>query len=87
MLEVSVPNHHLNMGKQEKTTAVVAMPAVGKNVLFQHLLRNAFKMFQIVNGSIQKILVTSKHFKLEVILMSFYTFRTQASLAIRMLES
>ena len=58
MLEVSVPNHHLNIEKQEKTTAVVAMPAVGKNVPIQNLLRNAFKMFLIVNGFIQKILVT-----------------------------
>ena len=59
--------------------------AVGTPV--EPLLMIVFKMFQIVNGSIQKILVTSKHFKLEVILMSFYTFRTQASLAIWMLES
>ena len=85
MLEVSVLHHHINMDMD--TTVVVPMVAVGINVPYQHLLRIAFKMFQIVTGFIQKILVTSKHFKLEVILMSFYTFRTQASLAIRMLES
>ena len=50
-------------------TVVVAMLAVGIDVPIQHLLRNAFKMFLIVNGFIQKILVTSKHFKLKVILM------------------
>ena len=87
MLEVSVLHHHMNIDVPELTTVVVPIVAVGMNAPYQHLLRNAFKIFQIVTGFIQKILVTSKHFKLEVILMSFYTFRTQASLGIRMLES
>ena len=72
MLEVSVHHHHINMYMLELKTVVVPMVAVGLNVPYQHLLRNAFKMFQIVNGFIQKILVTSKHFKLEVSLMQFY---------------
>ena len=62
MLEVSVPHHHINMETPELTTAVVLVVAVGINVLYQHLLRYAFKIFQLVNGFIQKIWVTSKHF-------------------------
>ena len=40
----------------------MAVVAVGIDVTGQDLLLIAFKMFQIVNGFIQRILVTSKHF-------------------------
>ena len=62
MLEVSVLHQPLNM----ETNVVVVMAAVGKNVSVQHPQRNAFKMFQIVNGFIQKIFITFKHIKLVV---------------------
>ena len=75
MLEISVLHQHMNMEQKEWTIVVVAMAAVGINVPFQHLPRIAFKMFQIVNGFIQKILVTSKHFKLEVLLCNFAIYR------------
>ena len=66
MLEDNVPRHHINIHMQEKITVVVVMVAAGINVAIQHLLLIAFKMSLIVNGSIQKILVISKLFKIEV---------------------
>ena len=70
MLDVSVPHHHIDISMH----VVADMAAVGKDVTIQHLLRNAFKMFQIVNGLSQKILVISKHFNLEVLLTQLYKF-------------
>ena len=79
MLVVNVLQHQIN---GEECTVVVVMPAVGVGVSGQHLLRNAFKMFQTVNGFIQKILVISKHFNLKVdITYATLQFLAQASLA------
>lgn len=65
MLEVSVLHNHLNI----MTNVVVVMPAVGIDAPGTHLLRNAFNLFKIVNGFIQNILVTFRHFKVEVSFM------------------
>ena len=63
MLEVNVRHHHMNLDMLELTTVVVVLPAAGIDAPIPYPLPIAFKMFQIVNGSIQKTLDTFKHFK------------------------
>ena len=62
MLEDYVPRHLAN----GKDTVVVEVVVAGIDVSIQHLLLLAFKMSLTVNGFIQKILVISKLFKIEV---------------------
>ena len=58
MLEANVPHQHSHMVVEN--TVVVQTVAVGVDVLLQSLLQIAFKMSQIVFGSIHKILVFTK---------------------------
>ena len=71
MLEVSVPHHRILIVETETTVVVAIVGAVGTPV--EPLLMIVFKMFQIVNGFMQTILDTFKHFNQVTLVQLFNT--------------
>ena len=60
MLEANVHHLHINLHMQEMTTVVVETVAAGIDVFLRHLPLIAWKMSQIVNGSIHRNLAITK---------------------------